>query len=169
MLPLPPASLHDVSIGCYGSSRRLWLLPSWLPLPRRQHNTTCPPLPLHLLPLPQRAVAYGLDSEQPFYCGLGGVLQQKRQLLERQLAAIGFRVLPADGTYFLVADFAGLLPEGSTEDDVEVGVQAAERLVGAGWCKRLPALHPLPVSKCLEPACLSNQTCSALPRSSATA
>lgn len=67
----------------------------------------------------QRAVAYGLDSEQPFYCGLGGVLQQKRQLLERQLAAIGFRVLPADGTYFLVADFAGLLPEGSTEDDVE--------------------------------------------------
>lgn len=66
-------------------------------------------------------MAYGLDSEQAFYCGLGAVLQQKRQLLERQLADIGFRVLPADGTYFLVADFAGLLPDGSSEDDVEVG------------------------------------------------
>lgn len=65
-------------------------------------------------------MAFGLDSEQPSYCGLGAVLQQKRALLEHQLAEIGFSVLPADGTYFLVADFAGLLPPGSTADDVEV-------------------------------------------------
>ena len=43
----------------------------------------------------QRAVAFGLDREQGFYTGLGGVLAGKRALLERQLAAIGFAVLPA--------------------------------------------------------------------------
>ena len=37
--------------------------------------------------------------------GLGKSLQQKREMLERQLVTIGFRVLPAQGTYFLVADF----------------------------------------------------------------
>lgn len=111
-------------------------------------------------PFPQRAVAHGLEHEQGFYCGLGGVLAAKRALLERQLSEIGFRVLPAQvrvcvghgagaaaqelwlcrppcaslqphprrvapgfgvqGTYFLVADVSGLLPEGSAEDDVEV-------------------------------------------------
>lgn len=31
-----------------------------------------------------------------------------------------FQILPGQGTYFLVADFSGLLPEGSDEDDVSV-------------------------------------------------
>ncbi|KAI3436192.1 hypothetical protein D9Q98_002247 [Chlorella vulgaris] len=66
----------------------------------------------------QRAVAFGLDEEQSFYCGLGEALSRKRRLLADQVAALGFRVLPAEGTYFLVADFAGLLPGGSQEDDV---------------------------------------------------
>lgn len=70
-------------------------------------------------PALQRAIAFGLDQEQQFYCGLGSMLHQKRQLLEEQLVEMGFKVLPAEGTYFLVADFAGLLPAGSTEDDVE--------------------------------------------------
>lgn len=67
----------------------------------------------------QRAVAYGLEQEEAFCCGLGAALSKKRQLLEGQLAEIGFAVLPAQGTYFLVADFAGLLPAGSSEDDVQ--------------------------------------------------
>jgi len=36
--------------------------------------------------------------------GLGASLQCKRQYLETQLQEVGFRVLPAQGTYFLVAD-----------------------------------------------------------------
>ncbi|KAL4431641.1 hypothetical protein ABPG77_001483 [Micractinium sp. CCAP 211/92] len=67
----------------------------------------------------QRAVAHGLDKEGEFYLGLGALLQKKRQLLAGQLQEIGFKILPADGTYFLVADFSGLVPEGSTEDDVQ--------------------------------------------------
>ena len=74
----------------------------------------------------QRAVAHGLEHEQRFYCSLGAVMEGKRQLLAAQLAGIGFAVLPAAGTYFLVADFAPLLPLGSTEDDVQA------RLGGGG-------------------------------------
>ena len=33
------------------------------------------------------------------------MLEVKRAYLERRLKEIGFRVLPAQGTYFLVADF----------------------------------------------------------------
>jgi hypothetical protein len=43
----------------------------------------------------QRAVAYGLDQEGGFYCGLGQVLAGKRALLEAQLADLGFAILPA--------------------------------------------------------------------------
>lgn len=96
--------------------------------------------------------------------GLGKSLQQKRSILEKQLVDIGFRVLPAQGTYFLVADFrwgvraavhlgtisqctsgwhgltsgcgcSPLLPPGSTEDDV-------------AFCKRLTieaGVTPIPV------------------------
>ncbi|EIE23119.1 PLP-dependent transferase [Coccomyxa subellipsoidea C-169] len=53
----------------------------------------------------QHAVAYGLDNEATFYRGLGELLHQKRLFLEKQLTDVGFRVLPAQGTYFLVADF----------------------------------------------------------------
>ena len=37
--------------------------------------------------------------------GLGKMLEVKRAYLERRLKEIGFRVLPAQGTYFMVADF----------------------------------------------------------------
>lgn len=40
------------------------------------------------------------------YCrSLGPTLHGKRQYLERRLTEIGFKVLPAQGTYFLIADF----------------------------------------------------------------
>jgi hypothetical protein len=48
------------------------------------------------LPVLQRAVAFGLDEEQSFYCGLGEALSRKRRLLADQVAALGFRVLPAE-------------------------------------------------------------------------
>jgi hypothetical protein len=49
------------------------------------------------------------------------MLSAKRAYLATELSALGFEVLPAQGTYFLVADFKGLLPDGCQESDVEVG------------------------------------------------
>lgn len=40
---------------------------------------------------------------------LGALLSQKRRMLQDRLVRIGFKVLPAHGTYFLVADFSPLL------------------------------------------------------------
>ncbi|KAK2075659.1 hypothetical protein QBZ16_001767 [Prototheca wickerhamii] len=66
----------------------------------------------------QHAVAVGLEQERAFYEGLGPLLEKKRDWLAKELTEIGFKILPGQGTYFLVADFSGLLPEGSDEDDV---------------------------------------------------
>lgn len=64
----------------------------------------------------QVAVAHGLQAESQFYEGLGPMLQAKRELLASQLPALGLEVLPAQGTYFLVADASSRLRPG--EDDV---------------------------------------------------
>ncbi|KAA6425183.1 MAG: transaminase [Trebouxia sp. A1-2] len=53
----------------------------------------------------QRAVAYGLDNESSFFTTLGHSLEQKRTYLAQRLKKIGFNVLPAQGSYFLMADF----------------------------------------------------------------
>ena len=46
-----------------------------------------------------------MGNRMPCACSeLGASLQRKRELLQRQLEEVGFRVLPAQGTYFLVAD-----------------------------------------------------------------
>jgi aspartate/methionine/tyrosine aminotransferase len=67
----------------------------------------------------QKAVAHGLDHETSFYTGLGSTLQAKRSYLQQRLTAIGFKVLPTQGSYFLVANFRPLLPAGHQETDVE--------------------------------------------------
>lgn len=69
----------------------------------------------------QKAVAYGLNNESNFYLGLGALLEGKRLRLAERLERIGFTILPAQGTYFLVADFQPLLAVlGVEENDVEV-------------------------------------------------
>lgn len=70
-------------------------------------------------PALQAAVAHGLDEEKAFYEGLGGVLAAKRAKLQKRLEAIGFEVLPAQATYFLVADFKPLLEPDSQETDTQ--------------------------------------------------
>lgn len=82
----------------------------------------------------QRAVAAGLDGEdgQAFYRGLGAECARQRALLTPRLAALGFGVLPADGTYFLVADAAAFLRPG--EDDVAF----AKRLTAEGGVTVIP-------------------------------
>jgi aspartate/methionine/tyrosine aminotransferase len=62
----------------------------------------------------QYAVAAGLEADDSYYAGLTSELQAKRNRLAAGLERIGYRVAPAEGTYFIVADFSG---RGSEEDD----------------------------------------------------
>lgn len=82
----------------------------------------------------QRAVAAGLDGPegQAFYTSLGAECARKRTLLAPALAALGFGVLPAEGTYFLVADVSAFLQPG--EDDVGF----AKRLTAEGGVTVIP-------------------------------
>ncbi len=64
----------------------------------------------------QRAVAWGLDNEQPWYTAMAGELERKRDRLAAGLARCGLRPLPCHSTYFLNADFRALDPHA---DDVE--------------------------------------------------
>ena len=63
----------------------------------------------------QRAVAVGLGKDDAYFAGLAGALQEKRDRLGAGLAALGFEVLPAMGSYFITADFS---PLGFAGDDV---------------------------------------------------
>src|SRR5271165_2468320 len=63
----------------------------------------------------QRAVAYGLGKPDEYFTSLADELQAKRDLLESGLRRLGFATLPAQGSYFITADFSGL---GFTGDDV---------------------------------------------------
>lgn len=75
-------------------------------------------------PAMQHGVAHGLEACRPFYEGLGAELARQRREFAPRVSALGFRVLPAQATYFLVADAAAFAsPE---EDD-------------AAFCRRLAA------------------------------
>ncbi len=69
----------------------------------------------------QSAVAYGLAKPGAYFAEVRADLQRSRDLLASGLAARGFAVLPAQGTYFLNVDLA---PLGVTDD-----VAFCERLV----------------------------------------
>ncbi len=54
----------------------------------------------------QRAVALGLGRDDAYFEALAGALAAKRDRLSAGLRACGFDVLPSDGSYFVVADYA---------------------------------------------------------------
>jgi aspartate/methionine/tyrosine aminotransferase len=54
----------------------------------------------------QRAVALGLAKDDAYFATLATTLAGKRDRLSAGLAAVGFDVLPTDGSYFVIADFA---------------------------------------------------------------
>jgi len=56
----------------------------------------------------QVAVAYGLQKPDAYFDELAISLQAKRDRLSDGLAAIGFKVFAADGTYFVTVDYAPL-------------------------------------------------------------
>ncbi len=64
----------------------------------------------------QRAVAIGLAKPDAYFQSLSEELRLRRDILAEGLAAIGFGVLSADGSYFITADFSSL---GFTGTDVE--------------------------------------------------
>jgi aspartate/methionine/tyrosine aminotransferase len=63
----------------------------------------------------QRAVAVGLAKDDAYFASLSAGLQAKRDRLAGGLASLGLGVLPAQGSYFITADFA---PLGFAGDDV---------------------------------------------------
>ena len=63
----------------------------------------------------QRAVAAGLAKDDTYFAKLGTDLAERRDRLSAGLAGLGFAVLPAQGSYFVTADFA---PLGFAGDDV---------------------------------------------------
>ncbi|MCI0158694.1 pyridoxal phosphate-dependent aminotransferase [Leifsonia shinshuensis] len=71
----------------------------------------------------QPAIAAGLALPDEFFAGIAAALAHKRDVLSAGLRAAGFEVHPSDGTYFVVADAAGL----GHRDAVE-------------FCRRLPEL-----------------------------
>ena len=81
------------------------------PLVQKAHQnltfTTAPNL--------QRAVAVGLAKDDAYFASLAHGLQDRRDLLARGLASVGFSVLPSHGSYFITTDFA---PLGFNGDDV---------------------------------------------------
>jgi N-succinyldiaminopimelate aminotransferase len=80
----------------------------------------------------QAGVAHGLTHCRGFIDRLGTDLAAKRDRLAPALAAVGFRVLPSEATYFLTADAASLMRAG--EDDVAF----CERLVAECGVAAIP-------------------------------
>ena len=72
----------------------------------------------------QRAVAVGLAKDDAYFAGLAADLASRRDRLSDGLARIGFTVLPAQGSYFVTADFA---PLGFAGDDVAFCRHITER------------------------------------------
>jgi aspartate/methionine/tyrosine aminotransferase len=62
----------------------------------------------------QRAVAIGLGKDDSYFEKLGSDLAERRDRLSAGLTRIGFEVLPAQGSYFVSADFR---PLGFNGDD----------------------------------------------------
>ena len=56
----------------------------------------------------QAAVAYGLGKDDAYFEGLRRDMQSRRDHLAAGLAAVGFEVIPCQGTYFITTDFRPL-------------------------------------------------------------
>jgi len=63
----------------------------------------------------QRAVAQGLAKDDAYFAALAAALAAKRDRLSTGLRAVGFDVLPTDGSYFVIADYSAF---GFDGDDV---------------------------------------------------
>lgn len=71
----------------------------------------------------QAAAAYGLGKDDAYFAAMRATFQDARDLLAREVAALGYKVLPAEGTYFLNVDLAA---SGIGVDDMTFCTRAVE-------------------------------------------
>jgi N-succinyldiaminopimelate aminotransferase len=119
LMTLPGMSDRTLRIGSAGKTFSLtgWKVgyvsggPALINLVAKAHQnltfTTAPNL--------QRAVALGLAKPDSYFASLADDLQTQRDILETGLRRLGFLTLPANGSYFITADFA---PLGFTGNDI---------------------------------------------------
>lgn len=98
-----------------GSAGKTFSLTGW----KLGYVTSCPGLASNVAkahqnltfttaPNLQRAVAIGLAKDDAYFASLSRDLDAKRHRLADGLAALGLKVLPSDGSYFITADFRPL-------------------------------------------------------------
>jgi aspartate/methionine/tyrosine aminotransferase len=107
-------------------------------------------------PALQLGVAHGFAHEMAFTLELTRQLQEKRDILSRALAKVGFDVLPCEGTYFLTADISKLTNESdrafserltkeggvaSVPLSVFFGADGPQHLVRFAFCKKREVLE----------------------------
>ncbi|MEM1284765.1 MAG: aminotransferase [Pseudomonadota bacterium] len=152
---LPGMAERTVRIGSAGKSFSLtgWKVgyvsgPAALIAPiSKAHQFTTFTTPPNL----QIAVAHGLGMPDAYFKALANDLETKRDRLASGLEAAGFPTLPADGSYFLIADIASLGlgndVEAAQRMTVEAGVttvpmsafyrgEAPDHLLRFCFCKR---------------------------------
>ena len=71
----------------------------------------------------QAAAAYGLGRADSYFTAMRATFQAARDLLAREVSAAGYKVLPAEGTYFLNVD---LTASGIAADDMTFCTRAVE-------------------------------------------
>jgi aminotransferase len=86
----------------------------------------------------QAGVASALDTlREDFYAGLARDYRRRRDLLHAALVESGFRCLPPEGAYYILADYTGLAPlAGDPADDTAFAV----------WLSREVGVTPVPGS-----------------------
>lgn len=105
----------------------------------------------------QLGIAEGIAQHMDFTLGLTRELESKRDYLERELEALGFKPLPCDGTYFLTVDISGLRFNGPDTEFCKAMVarggvaaiplsvfysgEAPQSLVRFAFCKKMPVLQ----------------------------
>ncbi|GBD57715.1 aminotransferase [Gluconobacter wancherniae] len=86
----------------------------------------------------QRAVAHGLNMDDTYFQQLSADLEGRRDLLRNGLHDLGFSTLPADGSYFIVADISR---HAAGRNDVEF----------ARWLVEHAGVATIPVSAFYDP------------------
>ena len=119
LMTLPGMGERSLRIGSAGKTFSLtgWKVgyvsgpPELISLVTKAHQNLTFTTPPNL----QRAVALGLAKPDAYFATLADDLQARRDLLNTGLQRLGFTTLPAQGSYFITADFTALGYEG---DDV---------------------------------------------------
>ncbi len=112
LMTLPGMAARSLRIGSAGKTFALtgWKVgyvsgpPALISLVAKAHQNLTFTTPPNL----QRAVAFGLAKPDAYFESLSAELRLRRDIMARGLDELGLRVLPADGSYFITADFTGL-------------------------------------------------------------